>query len=49
MEGHFCVLEPLQPERHARSLFAANALDTESRNWTYLPYEPFASFGAYQA
>ena len=37
-------LEPLDPDRHARALFDANALDTEGRNWTYLPVGPFAAF-----
>jgi len=40
MEGRFCRLEPLDA-RHAESLYAANALDAEGRNWTYLPYGPF--------
>lgn len=40
MEGRFCRLEPLDA-RHAESLYAANALDVEGKNWTYLPYGPF--------
>lgn len=40
IEGRFCRLEPLDA-RHAESLYAANALDVEGRNWTYLPYGPF--------
>jgi RimJ/RimL family protein N-acetyltransferase len=47
MEGRFCRLERLDPARHAEHLFAANALDREGRNWTYLPYGPFSSFGDY--
>lgn len=49
MQGHFCRLEPLDAERHSRSLFAANALDVEGRNWTYLPYGPFDTFDSYHA
>ncbi len=49
MEGRFCRIEPLDPGRHAASLFAANAADKEGRIWTYLPYGPFASAEAYQA
>ena len=40
MDGRFCRLEPLDPMRHAQNLYAANALDVEGRNWTYLPYGP---------
>jgi RimJ/RimL family protein N-acetyltransferase len=49
MEGRFCRLEPLDPGRHAAQLFAANALDGEGRNWTYLPYGPFATLESYRA
>lgn len=46
MEGRFCRLEPLEPT-HAESLYAANALDVEGRNWTYLPYGPFETPSEY--
>ena len=46
--GRFCRLEPLDPERHAGQLHAANALDAEGRNWTYLPYGPFVSLAEYR-
>lgn len=48
MEGHFCRLEPLDT-RHAESLYAANALDVEGRNWTYLPYGPFDTLADFRA
>jgi RimJ/RimL family protein N-acetyltransferase len=41
MEGRFCIVEPVDPVRHAVDLHAANTLDRERRNWTYLPYGPF--------
>lgn len=47
MVGRFCRLEPLNAERHARSLYDANARDVDGRNWTYLPYGPFSSMDAY--
>ncbi len=47
MEGAYCRLEPLDAERHGRSLFEANSLDTDGRNWTYLPYGPFDNFEGY--
>lgn len=49
LEGRFCRLEPLDPEVHAASLFAANALDTENRQWTYLAYGPFDTLESYRA
>jgi len=49
MEGRFCWLEPLDPARHAQDLFAANQLDAEGRNWTYLFVGPFADFESYRA
>lgn len=49
LEGRYCRLEPLDPAPHAEALFAANALDDEGRNWTYLPYGPFADLPAYRA
>jgi RimJ/RimL family protein N-acetyltransferase len=48
IEGRFCRVEPLDPERHAADLFAANSDDVQGRNWTYLPYGPFPSFEPYR-
>jgi RimJ/RimL family protein N-acetyltransferase len=48
MQGRFCRLEPLALH-HAESLHAANALDKDGRNWTYLPYGPFDSSSALAA
>ena len=48
IEGRFCRVEPLDLERHAAELFAANSADREGRNWTYLPYGPFPSFDLYR-
>ncbi|MDX1524296.1 MAG: GNAT family protein [Anaerolineae bacterium] len=47
--GRYCRVEPLDPDRYAADLFAANALDTEGRNWTYLPYGPFDTLDSYRA
>lgn len=49
LTGRFCSLEPLDTVRHAADLYAANALDAEGRNWTYLPYGPFASLSSYSS
>ena len=48
MEGRYCRVEPLDPARHAADLHAANALDREGRNWTYLPYGPFPRLEDYR-
>jgi RimJ/RimL family protein N-acetyltransferase len=49
IEGRFCRLEPLEPDRHAAELHAANSLDAEGRIWTYLPYGPFDTLDGYRA
>ncbi len=49
MQGRFCRLEALDPDRHAAELFAANSEDREGRMWTYLPWGPFADFATYLA
>jgi RimJ/RimL family protein N-acetyltransferase len=49
LTGRFCRLEPIDPARHAKGLFAAYALDADARHWTYLPYGPFADLAAYRA
>jgi RimJ/RimL family protein N-acetyltransferase len=48
MQGRFCRLEMLDPARHAEDLWAANSLDKEGRNWTYLFVGPFATFADYR-
>lgn len=47
MEGVFCRLEALDPDRHGRELYEANSLDVDGRSWTYLPYGPFEGFDEY--
>ena len=49
MEGQFARIEPLDPDRHAASLHAANSLDAEGRLWTYMGYGPFADLAGYRA
>lgn len=49
LAGRLCVLEPLSSERHAVALHEAYGDDPEGRNWTYLPYGPFASAEEYAA
>src|SRR6185295_15195732 len=49
MEGHWCRLEPLDPNEHAEGLFNALAADSEGIVWTYLAYGPFSSVASYRA
>jgi RimJ/RimL family protein N-acetyltransferase len=49
MEGRFCQLEPLDPDRHAAALFEADAADVDGRSWTYLAYGPFSDLPSYRA
>jgi len=49
MEGRFCRVEVLDPDRHAAELYDANSADTENRMWTYLGYGPFANYADYRA
>jgi len=49
MAGRFCRVEPLDAERHARDLHAANSEDRDGRLWTYLPWGPHAGFEDYLA
>jgi RimJ/RimL family protein N-acetyltransferase len=48
MEGRFCRVEPIDCDRHASDLHAANLQDTTGANWTYLAYGPFNSLEAYR-
>jgi RimJ/RimL family protein N-acetyltransferase len=48
LPGRFCRLEPLSAERHADSLFDANALDREERMWTYLVSGPYRDRAEYR-
>jgi len=43
MQGQMCRLEPVSIDIHAADLFDAFRRDRDHRNWTYLPYGPFAA------
>jgi RimJ/RimL family protein N-acetyltransferase len=47
LKGRLCRLEPLDPGRHAGTLFAADREDQKGSSWTYLAYGPFATLGDY--
>lgn len=48
LTGRHCRVEPLDPDRHAGELHAANALEPDGRGWTYVAYGPFASAADYR-
>src|SRR5690242_10943900 len=48
MQGRFCRVEPLDPDRHAADLHAANSLDKDGAMWTYLAYGPFPTLAQYR-
>ncbi|MDN8598152.1 GNAT family protein [Citrobacter sp. S2-9] len=39
LDGRYCRLEPLEPERHAADLFDAYAQAVDERDWTWLASE----------
>ncbi len=49
MDGRYCRVEPIDPDRHAADLHEANLKDTEGRIWAYLPYGPFEHLVEYRA
>jgi RimJ/RimL family protein N-acetyltransferase len=49
MQGRFCRVEPLDPERHTTELYAAYSADRDGRMWTYLPWGPYADFADFLA
>ncbi len=47
LDGNLVRLVPLRSDKHARDLFEANAVDTDEKNWAYLPYGPFSDIESY--
>ena len=48
LQGRYCILERLDPVRHAEDLFASDQHDRRGESWTYLPYGPFPDFASYR-
>ena len=48
LQGRYCRVEPLDPARHARELFDAQAEDAGGERWTYSFDGPFADFAAFE-
>lgn len=49
LAGRYCVLQRLDPHRHADDLYAAYAAAPDDRDWTYLLRGPFHSPQPYRA
>jgi RimJ/RimL family protein N-acetyltransferase len=49
MSGRLCRIEPVSRDQHSEELYKAYALDVENKNWTYLPYGPFATLEQFQS
>ncbi len=49
MTGRTCRVEPINPDRHAADLFAANRTAPDGRFWSYLPYGPFDTLEDYRS
>lgn len=41
MQGSYCILQPFDKEAHSSALYNAFLLDTEGKDWAYLPHGPF--------
>jgi RimJ/RimL family protein N-acetyltransferase len=48
MDGRYCRLEPIDPERHGAELHEANLREKTGANWTYLAYGPFSRLEEYR-
>jgi RimJ/RimL family protein N-acetyltransferase len=48
MVGRYCRVEPLDLDRHAAQLHAANTDAADDRRWTYLSVEGFADVDSYR-
>lgn len=49
MSGRYCSLRITDADADAGELYRAFAADAEQRNWTYLPYGPFATADDFHA
>ena len=49
LQGRYCRLERLDPDRHAGHLYSAYAAAPDAADWTYMSVGPFDSPEAYRA
>jgi RimJ/RimL family protein N-acetyltransferase len=48
LQGKYCILEPIEINKHAAKLFDVLAIDNQGESWTYLPYGPFDTFNEFK-
>lgn len=48
IQGTYCILEPLEINKHSSKLFDSLAIDNKGESWTYLPYGPFNTLNEFQ-
>ena len=49
MSGRIVTVLPIDADRHAGDLFAANSRDRQGKMWTYMGYGPFSALADYRA
>ena len=48
IQGRYCILEPIEINKHAVKLFDVLAIDNQGESWTYLPYGPFDTISEFK-
>lgn len=48
LRGRWCLVEPVDVDRHAVDLYEAYSEASDARDWTYLPVGPFADLAQYR-
>jgi len=48
IQGCYCILEPIEIDKHAVKLFDVFSIDNQGESWTYLPYGPFDTFNEFK-
>jgi RimJ/RimL family protein N-acetyltransferase len=49
LQGNWCRVEPLDPARHADSMWLADSQERDAASWTYLSVGPFAAASEHRA
>jgi len=47
LQGQYCLLEPIDINKHAVKLFNVLTVHNQDGSWTYLPYGPFDTFNQF--
>jgi RimJ/RimL family protein N-acetyltransferase len=49
MQGKYCILEPINIDKHTEKLFENLLIENQGESWTYLPYGPFKNNDEFSA